>query len=131
MVEISLNSPTVVEPVKQTKGDIKSLVSAEPKAEGNESGDQLTAGGEYLSVEEAVSKLEGLIELSLIESRLSFSIEESAGKTVVQVIEVGSDKLIRQFPPEELINLAKFLEQQDPMAFSEDYLKGLLFDRQI
>ena len=131
MVEISLNSPTVVDPVKQAKGDIKSLVSAEPKAEENESGDQLTAGGEYLSVEEAVSKLEGLIESRLIESRLSFSIEGSAGKTVVQVIEVGSDKLIRQFPPEELINLAKFLEQQDPMAFSEDYLKGLLFDRQI
>lgn len=62
---------------------------------------------------------------------LSFRIEEDLSRMVVTVREVGSDKIIRQFPPEEFITMAKYLAAQNPGVLDEDYLKGVLFDQQI
>ena len=42
---------------------------------------------------------------------------------------VGSDEIIRQFPPEEFITVAKFIAAQTPEMIDEDYLKGILFDQ--
>ena len=48
---------------------------------------------------------------------------------VVTVREVGSDEIIRQFPPEEFITVAKHIAAQNPDLMDEDYLKGILFDQ--
>ena len=40
---------------------------------------------------------------------LSFSVENELNKMVVVVRAVGSDEIIRQFPPEEFITVAKFM----------------------
>ena len=60
---------------------------------------------------------------------LQFSIEEDLNRTVVAVKAVGSDEIIRQFPPEEFITVAKFLAAQEVDALDEDFLKGILFDQ--
>jgi uncharacterized FlaG/YvyC family protein len=60
---------------------------------------------------------------------LQFSIEEDLNRTVVAVRAVGSDEIIRQFPPEEFITVAKFLAAQEIDALDEDFLKGILFDQ--
>lgn len=60
---------------------------------------------------------------------LQFSIEEDLNRTVVAVKAVGSDEIIRQFPPEEFITVAKFLAAQEIDALDEDFLKGILFDQ--
>ena len=60
---------------------------------------------------------------------LSFSIEEDLSRMVVAVRAVGSDEIIRQFPPEEFLTVAKFIAAQNPEEISEDFLKGILFDK--
>jgi len=60
---------------------------------------------------------------------LQFSIEEELNRTVVAVRAVGSDEIIRQFPPEEFITVAKFIAAQEVDALNEDFLKGILFDQ--
>lgn len=60
---------------------------------------------------------------------LSFSIEEDLSRMVVSVRAVGSDEIIRQFPPEEFLTVAKFIAAQNPDEMSEDFLKGILFDK--
>ena len=61
---------------------------------------------------------------------LSFSIEEDLSRMVVAVRAVGSDEIIRQFPPEEFLTVAKFIAAQNPDEMSEAFLKGILFDKQ-
>lgn len=68
-------------------------------------------------------------KLSKISSTsLSFSVVEELSRMVVAVRSVGSDKVIRQFPPEEFISVAKFISSQDPSSMDEDFLKGILHD---
>jgi uncharacterized FlaG/YvyC family protein len=62
---------------------------------------------------------------------LSFRIEEDLSRMVVAVRAVGSDEIIRQFPPEEFITVAKHIAAQNPDLIDEDYLKGILFDQRI
>ena len=80
---------------------------------------------------EAISIIEAAVESIFKDSELTFQLNEAVDRFVVEVRESGSDKVVRQFPPEEVIELAEFLESQSPMTFSEGYLKGLLFDRVI
>lgn len=46
-----------------------------------------------------------------ISRRLQFQVDESVGVTVVSVIDKETDELIRQFPPEELLNLSRRLKE--------------------
>ena len=63
------------------------------------------------------------------DTSLSFRIEEDLSRMVVAVRAVGSDEIIRQFPPEEFITVAKHIAAQNPDVMDEDYLKGILFDQ--
>ena len=65
------------------------------------------------------------------ETDLSFSVEGDLSRMVVTVRAVGSDEVIRQFPPEEFLTVAKFIAAQDVSQLDEDFLKGILFDRRI
>ena len=65
---------------------------------------------------------------AVADTNLSFSIEEELQRTVVAVRAVGSDEIIRQFPPEEFLTVAKFIAAQQMDEISEDFLKGILFD---
>ena len=47
---------------------------------------------------------------------------------VVSVREVGTDEIVRQFPPEEFLTVAKFIVSQNPEELDEDFLKGILYD---
>ncbi len=46
-----------------------------------------------------------------IDRSLQFKIDEELGVTIVRVVDKQTDELIRQFPPEELINLSKRLKE--------------------
>ena len=63
------------------------------------------------------------------ETSLSFSVDKDLSRMVVAVRAVGSDEIIRQFPPEEFMTVAKFIAAQDPDSLDEDFLKGILFDQ--
>ena len=77
---------------------------------------------------EAGSKLEGVVR-AVSGTDLSFSVEEDLSRMVVTVKAVGSDEIIRQFPPEEFLTVAKFIASKDLSEIDEDFLKGVLFDQ--
>lgn len=80
-------------------------------------------------LEKAAVEVEKVVNSVVSDTSLSFRIEEDLSRMVVAVRAVGSDEIIRQFPPEEFITVAKFIAAQDPEMVEEDYLKGILFDK--
>jgi flagellar protein FlaG len=40
---------------------------------------------------------------------LRFSVDDDSGRTVIRVVDPETDEVIRQIPPEEVLNLAKHL----------------------
>lgn len=77
----------------------------------------------------AASEAVEVVVNKVAETSLSFSVENELSRMVVSVRSVGSDKVIRQFPPEEFLSVAKFIAAQNPDELSEDFLKGILFDQ--
>lgn len=74
-------------------------------------------GKEDANVQRAVSKLNDYVQNT--ERKLEFQVDKDSGETVVRVFDKSSDKLIRQIPNEEALELAKRLNQEEPlMLFS-------------
>ena len=80
-------------------------------------------------LEKSAKTVEKVVNGVAQDTSLSFRVEEDLSRMVVAVRAVGSDEIIRQFPPEEFITVAKFIASQDPGMVDEDFLKGVLFDQ--
>lgn len=80
-------------------------------------------------LEKSAKAVENVVNAVTQDTSLSFRVEEDLSRMVVAVRAVGSDEIIRQFPPEEFITVAKFIASQDPGMVDEDFLKGVLFDQ--
>ena len=92
-----------------------------------------TSGGVAAAVSKdslgiAVSEVQKIVS-AVTDNNVSFSVEEDLNRMVVSVRVVGSDEIVRQFPPEEFLTVAKFLAEQDMSMVDEDFLKGILFDQ--
>lgn len=75
-----------------------------------------------MSRDEVEEMVEGLKDLTqTLQTKLNFSINESTNDVVVKILEKDTDKIIKQFPPEEL------LELQEKMLD----LTGFLFDADV
>ena len=81
------------------------------------------------ALESSAEDVEAFVNTIGQDTSLSFRVEEDLSRMVVAVRAVGSDEIIRQFPPEEFITVAKFIASQDPGMVDEDFLKGVLFDQ--
>lgn len=57
--------------------------------------------------------------------RLMFSVNEDTGIKLIQVFDRDTDKLVRQFPPEEYVGVVKQIQQMMP-----EEPKGLMFKEQ-
>jgi len=101
--EQQVDIPQISRPVIDIKTDEKTVV---------------TAAADVETIVNAVS-----------ETSLSFSVDKDLSRMVVAVRAVGSDEIIRQFPPEEFMTVAKFIAAQNPDSLDEDFLKGILFDQ--
>ena len=82
-------------------------------------------------LESSAEVVEAVVASVAQDTSLSFRVEEDLSRMVVAVRAVGSDEIIRQFPPEEFITVAKHIAAQNPDLMDEDYLKGILFDQRI
>lgn len=80
-------------------------------------------------LEGSAVEVENIVRTVTQDTSLSFRVEEDLSRMVVAVRVVGSDEIIRQFPPEEFITVAKHIAAQNPDLVDEDYLKGILFDQ--
>ncbi len=72
------------------------------------------------TAQQATEKLKKALE-EIQHNRLEFSIHEETGRTVIKVIDQQTGKVIKQLPPEELLDLAAKLEE----------MSGVLFDKKI
>ena len=70
------------------------------------------------NLQTAVGKIQEFVKAAA--SDLEFSIDEDSGRTVVKVVERESQKVIRQIPSQEMLDLAKAL----------DTLQGLLIKQE-
>lgn len=121
----SVNAPNIqVSDGAQKAGEAKGVADAREEV--------ISASGGPVApetLEKAASDVEKVVNSVTNDTSLSFRIEEDLSRMVVAVRAVGSDEIIRQFPPEEFITVAKFIAAQNPEMIDEDYLKGILFDQ--
>ncbi len=94
-------------------------VSNETDQSSNSEADSTGIGSQEIA-QEATEKLEKTLE-EIQHNRLEFSIHEETGRTVIKVIDQQTGKVIKQLPPEEVLDLAAKLEE----------MSGVLFDRKI
>jgi flagellar protein FlaG len=60
------------------------------------------------------------IVLDYAQVRLRFNKDEDTGVQVIQVVDADSGKLVRQIPPEELLNIAKALREIKGLMVSKE-----------
>jgi flagellar protein FlaG len=64
-----------------------------------------------LGVDQVRRAVETLNELVQNQRRsLHFSVDQDTGRTVIRVVDPATDEVIRQIPPEEVLNLARHLD---------------------
>ena len=74
--------------------------------------DVSNTGPANVNQQEVKSQIEELQQFNQnIDRSLQFKVDEELGVTIVRVIDKETDELIRQFPPEELINLSRRLKE--------------------
>jgi len=90
--------------------------SATGQMQGRARREEAAIGGAVASAQVlAKAELERAVE-SLNESvqshrrSLRFSVDEDSGRTVIRVVDPTTDEVIRQIPPEEVLDLARHLE---------------------
>lgn len=69
------------------------------------------------SIEGAVSDLNNLAQQ--MHRELQFSVEEDSGELVVKIIDKETDEIVRQIPPEVLLELRKRMTEAAGAIFSD------------
>ena len=59
--------------------------------------------------------------IDLSGQRLSFSVDEETGTTVINIIDNETDEVVRQIPPDDILHLKKRMGE----------IQGLLLDRKV
>ena len=68
--------------------------------------------------------------IAMVATSLSITVDEGPSGTIIQVTDRDTDEVIRQIPPEEIVNLARYLRENAGVEGFElaDTMKGLLLD---
>jgi flagellar protein FlaG len=68
--------------------------------------------------------------IAMVATSLSITVDEGPSGTIIQVTDRDTDEVIRQIPPEEIVNLARYLRESAGVEGFElaDTMKGLLLD---
>lgn len=69
-------------------------------------------------LEQALSDVQKVIQP--VARDLLFSIDKDSGKTVVKIVDSATDKVIRQFPSEELLAIAKALDKFQGLLLKQE-----------
>ena len=77
-------------------------------------------------VEKAVEQLRAAVDTYSPSLKIGFDGE--LNKMVVRVTDSETEELIRELPPEEVLEIARFLERNSVNAVGSDSLRGMLVD---
>ena len=73
---------------------------------------------ETTELEQVVSQIQDSV--NKIDPQVKFSVEQDLNRVVVKVVERDSGELIRQFPPEEVLRVQRFFEEQSGILLKEE-----------
>ena len=93
----------------------------------------VSSGAPKVSREDAAEAVaEVTRRLSVAGTSLSISVDEQLGSTIIKVTDKETDEVIRQIPPERIVNLARFMRESSSEGGFElaDTMKGLMLDSQ-
>ena len=68
--------------------------------------------------------------IAMVATSLSITVDDGPSGSIIQVTDKDTDEVIRQIPPEEIVNLARYLRENAGVEGFEfaDTMKGLLVD---
>ena len=69
-------------------------------------------------------------QVEMVTTSLSISIDDQLGSTIIKVTDRETDEVIRQIPPERIVNLARFMRESSSEGGFElaETMKGLLLE---
>lgn len=67
-------------------------------------------------LKQAVQKIQGTV--NNLAQNLQFSIDEDTGKTIIKVMDVHTEEVIRQIPTEEAVEIARTLDKVQGLLFN-------------
>ncbi len=68
-------------------------------------------------LEEAVKQVNDFVKP--INNSIQFSLDDDTGKTIVKVIDLATKDVIRQFPSEEMLSIAKALDKMQGLLIQQ------------
>lgn len=104
---------------EQTELVTRPLREASKQADSNpvESGPPDRAEIERAAIERAAAKVSKALDSA--DPRLKIEVDDEAERVVIKVVEQDSGKVIRQIPPEELLELEKYLSSAKGLLLHE------------
>ncbi|EED30871.1 flagellar protein FlaG protein [gamma proteobacterium NOR5-3] len=66
--------------------------------------------------------------IQTVSRSLQISVDGDLGATVIKVLDTDTDEIVRQIPAEEILQIARFLAEQQASADAAAPVKGLLMD---
>ena len=126
-VDISNDAMTVVSAVKASNVPVGPGMSEDLKSARETESSSTRKVPDVKEMTEALADVQKYAD-KVSGRALQFSIDEVLQRSVITVLEVGTDKVVRQIPSEEFVAVAKFLRSQTAETEFNDAIKGLLFD---
>ncbi|WP_292993797.1 flagellar protein FlaG [Nitrosomonas sp.] len=68
-------------------------------------------------IRQAVQNIQSAVDN--LAHNLRFSIDEDTGKTIIKVVDTHTDEVIRQFPTEQAIEIARTLDKVQGLLFND------------
>ncbi len=98
----------------QGKPSVTELSAAQAADKGKDAGSSTAVDAQDLQ-----GMVEDLNEMAqTVQRQLSFSVDEDSGKTVIKVIDTETEEVIRQIPPEDIMEMQKHLGEMNGLLFS-------------
>ncbi|EAQ98452.2 flagellar protein FlaG [Congregibacter litoralis] len=66
--------------------------------------------------------------IQTVSRSLQISVDGDLGATVIKVLDTDTDEVVRQIPAEEILQIARFIADQQASADAAAPVKGLLMD---
>lgn len=80
-------------------------------------------------VQKAVATLQAAVDVYA--PSMSIGFDGELNKMIVRVTDAETNEVIRELPPEELLDIARFLERNGVDAVGSESLRGMLLDEYI
>lgn len=84
--------------------------AAAPSGRAQEAAKEADATEQKKMAEDVVSNLQDYVQR--YERQLEFSVDEATGRSVIRVIDPETKETIREIPPEEVLELARYMHDQ-------------------